>query len=71
MTREVPPLPPVIVDNGNSSYFIDLIDDMRWKTRSKRFELLVKWEGYETRSGKDTKHELGKPMTRLRPMRLP
>ena len=26
---EVLLLPPVIVDNGNSSYFINLIDDMR------------------------------------------
>ena len=29
LTYEVPLLPPVIVDNGNGSYFINLIDDMR------------------------------------------
>jgi hypothetical protein len=28
ITREVPLLPPVIIDNGNSSYFINLIDDI-------------------------------------------
>ena len=28
LTYKVPPLPPIIVDNGNSSYFINLIDDM-------------------------------------------
>jgi len=29
ITREVLPPPPVIVDNSNSSYFIDLINDIR------------------------------------------
>ena len=28
LTYKIPPLPPIIVDNGNSSYFINLIDDM-------------------------------------------
>ena len=28
MAREVPPLPPVIVNNGNSSYFINSINDI-------------------------------------------
>ena len=49
LTHEVPPPLFIIVDNGDGSYFIDLIDDMRWKTRFKRLELLIKWEGYETR----------------------
>ena len=25
---KVPPPPPIIIDNGNGSYFIDLIDDI-------------------------------------------
>ena len=29
LTREVPPPPPIIIDNGNGSYFIDLINNMR------------------------------------------
>jgi len=28
LTREVPPLPPVIVNNGNSSYFINSINNI-------------------------------------------
>ena len=48
MAREVPLLPPIIVNNSNSSYFIDLINNIRQKTRSKQFKLLVKWEGYKT-----------------------
>ena len=28
LTHEVPPLPPVIIDNGNGFYFIDLINDI-------------------------------------------
>ena len=27
--------PPIIVDNGDSSYFIDSINDIQWKTRFK------------------------------------
>jgi len=29
ITYKVPLLPPIIVNNGNSSYFIDLINNMR------------------------------------------
>jgi len=29
ITHEVPPLPPVIINNGNGSYFINLINNMR------------------------------------------
>ena len=29
ITYKVPLLPPIIVDNGNSSYFINLIDNMQ------------------------------------------
>ena len=28
MTYKIPPLPPVIVDNGNSFYFINLINNI-------------------------------------------
>jgi len=31
MTYKVPLLPPIIVDNGNSFYFINLINDIQWK----------------------------------------
>jgi len=50
MTREIPPLPPIIINNGNSSYFIDLINNIQWKTQFKRFKLLIKWEGYKTQT---------------------
>jgi hypothetical protein len=29
LTYKVPPPPPIIIDNGNGSYFINLIDDMQ------------------------------------------
>ena len=29
LTYKVPPLPPIIVNNGNGSYFINLIDNMQ------------------------------------------
>jgi len=47
ITREVLPPPPIIVNNGNGSYFINSINNMRWKTQSKQFKLLVKWKGYK------------------------
>ena len=50
LTYKVPLLPPVIINNGNSSYFINLINNMRWKLRSKQFKLLIKWEGYKTQT---------------------
>jgi transposase InsO family protein len=48
--RQVLPPPPVIIENEEGPYFVDSIDDMKWNTRSTRFELLIKWEGYETRT---------------------
>jgi len=48
--RQVRPPPPVIIENEEGPYFVDSIDDMKWNTRSTRFELLIKWEGYETRT---------------------
>ena len=50
MAREVPLLPPVIINNGNGSYFINLINNIRQKIRSKQFKLLIKWEGYKTQT---------------------
>ena len=47
LTYKVLPLPPIIVDNGNGSYFINLINNMRQKIQFKQFKLLIKWEGYE------------------------
>jgi len=34
-THEIPPPFSVIVNNSNSLYFINLINNMRWKTQSK------------------------------------
>src|SRR5437667_1473928 len=48
--RQVPPPQPTIVENEESPYFVDSIDDMKWNTKSARFELLIKWEGYEQRT---------------------
>ena len=46
----MPPLPPAIVNNSNGSYFINLINNIQQKIQSKRFKLLIKWEGYKTRT---------------------
>jgi hypothetical protein len=48
--RQVPEPPPVYVENDEGPYFIDSIDDMRWNGMKRQFELLIKWEGYETRT---------------------
>jgi len=50
ITCKVPPLPPIIINNGNNSYFINLINNMQWKTQFKQFKLLIKWEGYKTQT---------------------
>ena len=50
LTREVPPPPPIIINNSNGSYFISLINNMRWKIQLKQFKLLIKWEEYKTRT---------------------
>jgi hypothetical protein len=44
-----PPPPPVLVD-GDDEYAVESIESARYKPRSNRlrFELLVKWKGYET-----------------------
>jgi transposase InsO family protein len=48
--RQVPEPPPVTVESEEGPYFVDSIDDMRWRTQEARFELLIKWEGYERRT---------------------
>ena len=48
--RQVPEPPPMVIENREGPYFVDSIDDMKWNTRSARFELLIKWEGYEQRT---------------------
>jgi len=31
ITREILLLPPIIINNGNGSYFINLINNIQWK----------------------------------------
>ena len=38
------------VESEEDSYFVDLIDDMKWNMKSAWFELLIKWEKYEWRT---------------------
>ena len=40
----------VTVESEEDSYFVDLIDDMKWWTQEAQFELLIKWEKYEQRT---------------------
>ena len=35
------------IENNQSLYFINSIDNMRWNEIQKQFELLIKWEDYE------------------------
>ena len=42
----------VIVENEENSYFVDLIDDMRWWIQEAQFELLIKWKKYEWKTWK-------------------
>ncbi len=37
----------MIVENKEDSYFINLINDMKWNMKFTQFELLIKWEEYE------------------------
>ena len=37
----------MIIENEENSYFIDLIDDMKWNMKFTQFEFLIKWEKYE------------------------
>jgi len=47
--QNLPPPPPVLVD-GDDEYAVESIESACYKPRSNRlrFELLVKWKGYET-----------------------
>ena len=40
----------MIVENEESSYFVDLIDNMKWNMKFAWFELLIKWEEYKQRT---------------------
>ena len=42
----------MIVENEKNSYFVDLIDDMKWNTKFTWFELLIKWKEYKQRTWK-------------------
>ena len=42
----------IIIENEESSYFVDSIDNMKWNTKFTWFELLIKWEEYEQRTWK-------------------
>ena len=42
----------MIVESEEDSYFVDLIDDMKWNMKFIQFELLIKWEKYEWRTWK-------------------
>jgi hypothetical protein len=56
---KIPPPPPIIINNGNGSYFI-IIYNRKYNLNNSNFLL----------NGKDMKHKLRKPMTRLRPTHL-
>ena len=36
-----------IVESEEDLYFVNLINNMKWNTKSAWFELLIKWEKYE------------------------
>jgi len=42
ITYKIPLPPPIIVNNGNGLYFINLINNIQYKTQFKRFKLLIK-----------------------------
>jgi len=37
----------MIVKNEKDSYFVNLINNMKWNMKSVQFELLIRWEKYE------------------------
>ena len=42
----------VTVESEKNSYFVNLIDNMRWWTQEAQFELLIKWEEYKQKTWK-------------------
>ena len=42
----------IIVKNKKDSYFINLIDNMKWNMKFVQFKLLIKWEKYEQKTWK-------------------
>ena len=47
ISRQVSSSQFMIVENEEDSYFVNLIDDMKWNMKFTWFELLIKWEKYE------------------------
>ena len=52
ISRQVSLLQSTIVKNEEDSYFVDLINDMKWNMQFAQFKLLIKWEEYEQRTWK-------------------
>ena len=52
ISRQVLLLQLTIVENEKDSYFVDLIDNMKWNMKSVQFELLIKWKEYEQKTWK-------------------
>ena len=50
ISRQVSSSQLMIVENEEDSYFVDLIDDMKWNMKFTQFELLIKWEKYKQRT---------------------
>ncbi len=48
--RQVSSSQLMIIENEEGLYFVNLINDMKWNTKSAWFELLIKWEEYERRT---------------------
>ena len=42
----------MIIENEESLYFVNLINDMKWNMKFAWFKLLIKWEEYEQRTWK-------------------
>ena len=47
INRQVLLLQSTIIKNKESSYFVDLINNMKWNMKFTQFELLIKWEEYK------------------------
>ena len=47
ISRQVSSSQLMIIENKKDSYFVDLIDNMKWNMKFTWFEFLIKWEEYE------------------------
>ena len=50
ISRQVLLQQSTIIENKKNSYFVDLINDMKWNVQFTQFELLIKWKKYEQRT---------------------